>query len=317
MQEAMRSVNQWLVQRQTPLLWVCGPIGCGKTTVVEAEVQRAAASTVMLRLSAFGPDGAHARVSGEENKRLTTKLLLGLATDQHIIVLDSLDALQQTVGQRAGDITDCRLRQFLLAACRQTLPGAAIIVTSRIAPPSLLPRGSLTIVNLPQNDNVPTLSLPARGSLERRVLDFAALSRLAVDPQGIQRMSGISERVTRRVLSSAVKAGLVTRISPTSYQVPEWIRSSVLPDSAQTRAVRKLAIDSLRQSGADPERLLGVLVDDGNIGEAINVYWHSLGNFQQLHREGREHFGAQLCRRLNGGLGPDEVSRELGASEGA
>ena len=314
----MEQVKRWLVERPTPLLWVSGPVSCGKTTAVETEVRAVAAHAPVLRLSAFGPDDAHAEIGiGVEHERLTTKLLLRLATDQRIVVIDGLDAVQQTVGKRAGAITDCRFRQLLLAACHQALPGAAIIVTSRMAPPGFLPDGSLTVINLLETSDVRPPSLPASGSLERRVLEFAALSRRAIDSAAIQRMSGIAERVSQRMLSSAMKAGLLTRVSEASYQMPDWIRCSVFPDTTRTKAVRKVAIEALQQDGSDPERLLDLLVDDGNIDEAVRVYWHSLGNFERLHHEGRNHFGAQLCRRLNDGLGPDEVSPNLSGSEGA
>jgi hypothetical protein len=310
----VEQVTQWLVERPTPLLWVSGHAGCGKTTVVETEVRRMVAHTAVLRLSAFGPDDALAEVGiGRERERFTTKLLFRFVTDQAIVVIDGLDALQQTGGQCASDVTDCRFRQLLLAACHQALPGAAIIVTSRIAPPGSLPDGSLTVMNLLETSDVRPPSLPASGSLERRVLEFAALTRRAIDSGAIQRMSGIKERVTRRVLSSLTKAGIVSRVN----QVPDWIRSSVLLDAPHTKAVREVAIEALQQDGSDPERLLDLLVDDGNIDEAVGVYWHSIGNFTRLHHEGRDHFGAQLCRQLNGGLGPDEVLPNLSASEGA
>lgn len=313
----MEQVKRWLAERPTPLLWVSGPVGCGKTTAVESEVRVLAAHAAVLRLSAFGPDDAFAEVGIGGRERLTTKLLLRFATDRRVVIIDGLDAVQQTVGQSAGDVTDCRFRQLLLAACEQALPSATIIVTSRLGPPGLLPEGSLTVMNLLETSDVRPPSLPASGALERRVLEFAALSRRAIDSAAIRRMSGIEERVTRRVLSSLAKAGLVTRVNQASYQVPDWIRSTVLPDAPRTKAVREVAIEALRQDGSDPERLLDLLVDDGNIDEAVGVYWHSLGNFERLHHEGRDHFGAQLCRRLNDGLGPEEVSLNLKASEGA
>jgi hypothetical protein len=211
-------VRDWLIERPTPLLWISGPAGCGKTKVVETALRSAAVSAVVMRLSAFGPDDAAAESKTEEpRERLTTMRLLRSAKEQRLLVLDGLDVLQQTTEQRMDDITDCRYRQLLFAACDQALPGTNIIVTSRTAPPGAMPEGSITVVKL-LDANVSRPSLPADGSVERRVLEFVALSRRAIDPAAIQRMSGIEEAVIRVALSSAAKTGLVTTVSDASYQ---------------------------------------------------------------------------------------------------
>ncbi|HEX7335338.1 MAG TPA: hypothetical protein VF290_27850 [Pyrinomonadaceae bacterium] len=313
----MDEVRRWLLERPTSLLWVSGPASCGKTTAVEAEIRRAAVHADVLWLSALWPDDAFAELkTAGQRERLTTKLLLRFAEEGRILVLDGLDTLQQSTGQNANDVTDCRLRQLLLAACEHALSTAAIIVTSRLGPPALLPADSFTVVDRPETSAREVVSLPESGSVERRVLEFAALSRRAIDSAAIERMSGIEERVTERALSSLSNAGVVTRVNEASYQVPDWIRSSVFPEATRTDAVREVAIEALQQDGSDPERLLDLLVDHGNFDEAVNVYWHSLGNFAQLHDDGRDHFGIQICRRLNDGLGAGEVSPYLRGSEG-
>ena len=313
----MLRVRRWLLERPTSLLWMFGPAGCGKTTAVETAIRRAAVDADVLRLSAFWPDDAFAELrTGGQPELLTTKLLLRFATERRVVVLDGLNTLQQSAGQSAGDVTDCRFRQLLLAACEQALPSATIIVTSRLGPPALLPENSFTVVEMPETSASKVVTLPESGSLERRVLEFAALSRRAIDSAAIERMSDIEERVAESVLSSLSNAGIVIRVNQASYQIPDWIRSSILSEATRTNAVREVAIEALQQNESDAERLLDLLVDHGNFNEAVNVYWHSLGNFAQLHHQGRDHFGIQICRRLNDGLGPDEVSPYLGGSEG-
>lgn len=314
----MEKVKQWLIERPTSLLWVSGPIGCGKTTVVESEIRALTTDVAILRLAAFGPDNALADAGARrESERLTTKLLLQAAMDRRVVVIDGFDVLQETNEQDLGEITDCRFRQLLVATCKQQHPDTIIVVTSRFEPPGSLREDSLTVVNLPARTYVTLPSLPASNSLERRVLEFAALSRRAIDSILIQQMSGIEERVAGRVLSELTEARMVTRLNQTIYQVPDWIRSLILPDESRTKSIREVAIDGLRHDGSNPEQLLGLLVDNGNIDEAVRVYWDSIGNFTRLHREGRDHFGAELCRRLNNGLGPAQVSASLNASDGA
>lgn len=313
----MEEVKRWLQERSTPLLWVSGPVGCGKTTSVESEVLDLADKAV-LRLSAFSPDDAMVEVGiGAKGEQFTTTVLLRFAMHRHVVILDGLDALQQTVGQQAGDIIDSRFAQLLLLVCGQARSSTSIIVTSRLGPPRLLPEASITVVNLLGTSDVRLPSLPAEGSIERRVLEFAALTRYAIDSAAIQRMSGIEEHVTLQALSGLTEGCIVRRVNGAVYQVPDWIRSSILRDATRTTAVRDAAVGALRQTETDPKLLLDLLVDDGNIADAVTVYWNLLGNFARLHYEGRDHFGAQLCRRLNDGLGPDEVSPNLSNSEGA
>jgi hypothetical protein len=190
-------------------------------------------------------------------------------------------------------------------------------VTSRLRPPALLPSGSLTIRELPETRRADASSVSADDKLERNVLELAALGRRVIDAPAITRMSGIEDRLARGALSRLTDAGLLKRVGRESYQLREVVRSSVLSDLARAQAVRTGAIEALRRHGSDPERLLELLVDAGRVGEAVQVYWHGLGNFSRLHPQGRDHFGARLCRRLNGGSGPEEVSPALRASDGA
>src|SRR5262249_14211402 len=123
----MEQVMRWLMERPTPLLWLSGPSGSGKTSAAESAVQALGSHAAVLRLSAFGPDGALSEVAIEDRGRLTTNSLLQFAISRHVLVLDGLDSLQQVVGQNIGDITDCRFRHLLLAACEQARPIAIIV----------------------------------------------------------------------------------------------------------------------------------------------------------------------------------------------
>lgn len=316
MVESVEKIRRWLAERPTPLLWICGPASSGKTTAVQASVLGVAHATLLI--SAFGLDDAYANTeNGRQGEVLTMKLLLRLVADKRIVILDGLEASQQAVGKRTGDITDCRIRQLLLTACYQPFAGVALIVTSRIAPPNLLPEGAITVINQCAATNVQPPSLPASDSIERRVMEFAALTPGAFRPVALEHISGIEEPINRQVLNSAMNERLVLHVGQDTYQFPDWLRSLILAEPIRIREVRKLAIDALSQNGRDPQRLLGLLLDEGNVGEAVMVYWNALGNFSRLHHEGRDHLGAELCRRLNGGLGPEEISTNLRTSEGA
>jgi hypothetical protein len=114
-------------------------------------------------------------------------------------------------------------------------------------------------------------------------------------------MSGIEAAVAGRAVSTLAAAALLRCVGRESYQVPDRVRSSVLSDAARIREVREAAIEALREDGSDPERLLKLFVDGGRVAEATLVYWRGLGNFSRLPPEGRDHFGARVCRRLNDG----------------
>src|SRR5262249_15787556 len=51
-------LTRWLVERPTPLLWVSGVAGAGKTAAVESALQKAGGLAMVLRLSAMKPDDA-------------------------------------------------------------------------------------------------------------------------------------------------------------------------------------------------------------------------------------------------------------------
>jgi hypothetical protein len=138
-------VAHWIAERPTPLLWVAGPDGPDRTAAIDA-VMHADADAAVLQLSTFQPDDAFTRMAGA-GERLTTARLFRLAAERNILVLDGCDSIQQPAGQRAGDIVDARFRQLLLAAAGRALARAAIVVTSRMAPPRLLADRSLTVVD--------------------------------------------------------------------------------------------------------------------------------------------------------------------------
>ena len=311
----MDPVRRWLAERPTPLLWLFGPAGSGKTAAVRAAVRATGLSAHYLELAAFEPDDAFAEVFGKAT-RLTAKVLLELPRAHSVLVLDSLDTLQQSGGTHASDVTDCRFRQLLRAVVKGTVPGMTI-VTSRAKKPSIVPDDSVTMIEMQPNADPISASLPLSGSQERRVLEFAALSRRAIDTSAVALMSGFPQRTVERILAEAAANGLLRRFGDARYHIPDPIRSSIIPTEELTDAVREAAIEGLNRSGSEPTLLLQLLVDHGRIGDAIQVYWERIGNFSRLNHEGRNHFGALLCRRLNDGLSPDEVSPRLRDADGA
>ena len=126
-------------------------------------------------------------------------------------------------------------------------------------------------------------SCPSQATLTTMPARFSTVN-------AISRLMGLSS--TSRI--RAAQAGLVTRVNSTRYQVPDGIRSSLLYDPSRTDAVLQAAIAGLRQVGADPERLLDLLVEAGQIAEAVLVYWHAVA----LVNMGRVEESLPLFRRV-------------------
>jgi hypothetical protein len=313
---SMESLAKWLDAGSTPVLWLWGPPGCGKSSATETVLRRRSQRALVLHLDAFDPERALAEALGSEpESRLTTRRLIQVATDQRTLILDGFDVLQERNGTQ--DVTDCRFRQLLFAACDRTLSPTRVVVTSQLRPPSLLSDEGLLVVEASEAASESPPSLPAAGTLERRILELAALARGAIDATGLARMSDIEPPAAHRALNGLAEAKLVRRVGRASYQVREVVRSSLVADGDQADSVREEVIEKLAERGADPERRCELLVDAGRVDEAVHVYWHDLGNYSRLHAEGRDHFGASLCRRLNNGSGPEELTPAFAASPGA
>jgi hypothetical protein len=274
---------------------------------------------MVFQLSAFAPDEALARAGvGESGGRPATAAeLIRISAAQDIIWVDGLEAIQQQAGTDAGNVTDCRFRQFLTVACAAGLPGVGLVVVSRLAPPGHLPESAITVLTANGAGDPNHLSLPRVESPCRRILEMVALTNRATKFQVIRSMSGLEEELIRKALREATRDGLLLEEDTDSYRMPNRIRDTVMADESQTSEERNAAIERLRHAASEPELLLELLVDADRTQEAVMTYWDTLGNFGRLAAGGRMHLGAALCQRLNGGLGPDVISEQLSRADGA
>ena len=172
-----------------------------------------------------------------------------------------------------------------------------------------------------------------------RLLEAATTRHvLVLDGLGaVQQPRGANAReiadVRLRQLLAMVSAGVLACdvVVTSRLRPPDWLRETTVTlvelenVHARTAVAGEPRVDdagprAISASGeaeSDAERLVDSLVDAGDIDEAVSVYWQSVGNFSRLHPQGRDHEGMRLCQRLNEGLGPDELSPRLAASEGA
>src|SRR5919198_2570983 len=123
--EATSALANWLGQRPTPICWLAGPSGAGKTASVQdalaIESATMAASCHTLPLSAANPERClqqlfEAQAERNPNPVTTAQLFALLAADPtKLVVLDALDVVQQQDGEGSGLVTDLRLRVLLSA----------------------------------------------------------------------------------------------------------------------------------------------------------------------------------------------------------
>ena len=67
-------------------------------------------------------------------------------------------------------------------------------------------------------------------------------------------------------------------------------------------------------SDADTDAMEAAIADKlaaGDVRGAVDDYWVRLGNFSAMRPRGQLHFGARICRTLNGGGDPDRVDAAL------
>ena len=97
------SVTDWLRQRPTPVCWLAGPPGAGKTAVVRA-VRAAAGRARTAPLFAASPDRCLHHAFGD---RTTAGVGARLAADTPgLLVLDALDTVQDPDDDGGGRVTD-------------------------------------------------------------------------------------------------------------------------------------------------------------------------------------------------------------------
>jgi hypothetical protein len=338
---AVSSVTDWLRQRPTPVCWLAGPPGAGKTAVVRA-VRAAAGRTRTAPLSAASPDRCLHHAFGD---RTTAGVGARLDADTAgLLVLDALDTVQDPDDDGGGRVTDPRLRLLLSAAARHRWPGVSTLVTSRLRPGRDLPADGATVIELAAPDPAAGAG-PSIGSGHAAVLEVLASSRQASSGWLLGLLTGhptgppslATPAAVRAALADALTAGIVDRVefegSGEWFQMSDATRPRFLPPgrAAAVHAAVAAGLESdavLRHAeltaGADPalphdllERAIEHRLAAGEIHAAVQCYWDRLGNYARLDRLNDSPRGARVCRALNAGRPPHEVSPVLRQSPGA
>jgi len=166
-----------------------------------------------------------------------------------------------------------------------------------------------------QDDRLTTAAL-FRFVTSQRVVVLDGLDRIQ-QHGGVSQADIVDCRFRQLLLAACDRTLPATRIIVTSRLRPP----TVIPADSITLLELAEAQDAEssppQEDPSDPERRLERLVNGGDLDKAVQVYWRDLGNFSRLHDEGRDHLGARLCRRLNDGRAPDDVSPALIASGSA
>jgi hypothetical protein len=332
---AMSVITDWLRERRTPICWLVGPAGSGKTVAAQtllASTQR----TRVLPLSAASPDRCLQQVF---DTRTTAGVFARLTTEcTRLLALDALDTVQHRDEERAGQVFDLRLRHLLSSAARGRWPALSTVVTSRLRPPRELPGEAVTVLEFaaPRQpaDEAPSLK---RG--DAAVLEVLASSRRASSGWLLGLLTGRHGRrpslsthaAVHKALDRALSAGLVRRIASRKsgewFQMSDSMRSHFL-SPARSVAVHALVADGLESDDLpryvelaaedDPELLHDLLeramvhrLEAGDIQGAIRCYWQRLGNFSLLESRNALHLGARACGTLNDGRPPHQLSPAL------
>jgi len=177
----------WLQTRPTPICWLVGPVGSGKSAAVRIALARNS-SAVLLPLSAASPDRCFRQCLGvRTTKELFDKLNAAAAS---LVVLDALDTVQDRDKAYLGQISDLRLRHLLAFVARAKGPAVPIVVTSRLTPPHDLPPTSTTLVEFEGKPH-PVEAQAAQPSDGLSVLEILASSRRAASDQLLGQLAGI------------------------------------------------------------------------------------------------------------------------------
>jgi tetratricopeptide (TPR) repeat protein len=205
-------VADWLTHKPTPVCWLVGPAGSGKTLAALAacaSIDRA----LLAPLSAASPD----RCLQQAFKHTTTAGLFAAITaaGTKLLVLDALDVVQYRIpGEHGASIFDSRLRHLLSSVLRGAWPAMGVLVTSRLPPPQELRSGGVTVIEL-----TPTPSTESSRSVgdATAVLELIASSRKATSGWLLGLLTGerqeqpslTTPRGLRAILDQAVTDGVV------------------------------------------------------------------------------------------------------------
>jgi hypothetical protein len=338
---AISAVGHLLQQKSTPICWLVGPSASGKTALVHnllASTDRAR----VLSLSAASPDRCLQQVFNEQTTAgLFTRLSAGATT---LLVLDALDAVQYSDEERLGQVFDLRLRLLLSSTTRKWWPELSILVTSRFQPPRDLQAEGVSVIELVTMQQASTVE-PVLDAGADAILEVLASSRkassgwllgLLTETSGTQPSLATPEAV-RKGLDEAVSAGLVHRVETVTggewFQMLDNVRPRYLPPAraadVHCSVADKLLSDQLSPyielaAKDDPElrhdlleRAMVHLLEADETEQAVQCYWHQLGNFSRLVRENALHLGIRACSALNDGRPPRHISPALKKSPAA
>jgi hypothetical protein len=148
------AIGDWLQKRPTPIYWLMGPAGSGKSELVRTALANVGAS-VLLPLSAASPDRCFQQFLGVRTTRELFDRLDG--ERDKLLILDALETVQDPDKERAGLISDLRLRHLLAFVGHAAGPDVRIVVTSRLAPPRDLDAGAITLIELDEREQTVAL----------------------------------------------------------------------------------------------------------------------------------------------------------------
>lgn len=343
--DAMSALTDWLRRRPTHICWLTGPSESGKTASVSNVLAAGAATLkgrcIILPLSAANSDHCLQQLSGDEGRStnpLTTAQLFELLSDGEakLLVLDALDMVQQQGVERAGQVTDLRLRLLLSAAASGRWPGLSVVATSRLRPPPNLRSNALVLIELAAREKTEGQSPEPS---PHTTLEIIASSRQASSGWLLGLLTGPQETqpslatpvAVGAVLEEAISLGLVERVGSGGggewFQMRDGVRcrfmSTLRAEGIHAAVADGLQSDDVLRRAAlivddDPalldnllERAMYHRVEAGDLQGAVRVYWESLGNFSRLRSLNALHMGVRACGVLNEGLPPRQVSPAL------
>ena len=339
LQQAEASAKAWLIERQTPVCWITGPIGTQKTSIAHS-LSSAANAALFLPLSATSPDRCLQQILGAKTiaglKRYLTE------SPAKLLILDAFENVQYQNPASQGEIADQRFQYLLSSISTGHWPKLTVLITSRLPPPPKFNNNTIKLIELP--------ALPDKGPLsgmdasDMKVLTVLASSRKASSGWLLGILTGLqpavldlsTPQIIDKTLKKALKEGYIHQIdignSADWFQMPDAIRKSILVQAHveelhSSMAERLLSSDMSQYVSQvklqDPElhhdlleRAVEHKIDARDITGAILCYWNELGNFARLSGENAIHFGARICYLLNNSCSPQEIHPDLQKAEG-
>lgn len=242
------ALSAWIEARGTPILWIVGMPGSGKTAAVRALLAARPTTddgdVVEVSLSEASPDRCLSRVLAASGRRAparaNTRRLFERLSGVSLLVLDAVDTIQDSEARGGAVITDLRFERLLDAIARARWPAMATIVTSRCPPPSSLPRDAITLLEVAREPSIPTMRIDPPAAGPPSVLEALASSREATSGWllGIvcQRSGPAPSLGTpapvRAALEPAIAAGVVHRVHASDseewFQMRDDVRSAFL-----------------------------------------------------------------------------------------